>query len=179
MINNQKFNLGKFNIENGTKSLSGMIMAVSDTRAVMGVRFSAAGVMAALSGYELKEMARITPFSGIVEDSAESAVTVKFYRRRELDASKAPAESSMTTVTAAIFDVDAVTFPELSLPPGGELVIDTGEMTVTMNGENAIHLMSAESEFPLLFPGENEIIYTDDCETHDVNIKIMWKDRWL
>ena len=60
-----------------------------------------------------------------------------------------------------------------------ELVIDTCEMTVSVNGQNMMKFVSNDSEFFSLLPGDNEIIYTDGVTTRKVSIDILWKDRWV
>lgn len=67
----------------------------------------------------------------------------------------------------------------LILKPGDELVIDTCEMTVSVNGQNMMKFVSNDSEFFSLLPGDNEIIYTDGVTTRKVSIDILWKDRWV
>ena len=67
----------------------------------------------------------------------------------------------------------------LILKPGDEIVIDTCEMTVSVNGQNMMKFVSNDSEFFSLLPGDNEIIYTDGVTTRKVSIDILWKDRWV
>ncbi len=67
----------------------------------------------------------------------------------------------------------------LVLKPGDELVIDTCEMTVSVNGQNMMKFVSNDSEFFSLLPGDNEIIYTDGVTTRKVSIDILWKDKWV
>lgn len=74
---------------------------------------------------------------------------------------------------------ESIKLSGLILKPGDELVIDTCEMTVSVNGENMIKFVSNDSEFFNLLPGDNEIIYTDGVTTRKVSIDILWKDRWV
>jgi len=67
----------------------------------------------------------------------------------------------------------------LILAPGGELIIDTEEMTVTVNSENGMEYFSMDSDFFKLLSGENIIVYSDASDTRDVLVDIIWKDRWL
>ena len=66
--------------------------------------------------------------------------------------------------------------PGLTMTAGDELIIDTEHMTITLNGANVIDLLSDDSEFFKLKPGENDII-VEGGTTAD--IKVLWKDRWL
>lgn len=74
---------------------------------------------------------------------------------------------------------ELISLPGLILKPGDELVIDTCEMTVSVNGQNMMKFVSDDSEFFSLLPGDNEIIYTDGVTTRKVSIDILWKDRWV
>lgn len=76
-------------------------------------------------------------------------------------------------------DEETIKLSGLILKPGDELVIDTCEMTVSVNGQNMMKFVSNDSEFFSLLPGDNEIIYTDGVTTRKVSIDILWKDRWV
>jgi len=68
----------------------------------------------------------------------------------------------------------------VNLAPGDELVINTETMTVTLNGANATRFVADESDIDLtLLNGGNQIIYSDNGASRNVNIDIIWKDRWL
>lgn len=67
----------------------------------------------------------------------------------------------------------------LVLAPGDELVINTEDMTVTLNSQNAIEYFSVDSDFFNLLTGENKIVYSDTSSIRNVLVDILWKDRWL
>lgn len=67
----------------------------------------------------------------------------------------------------------------LVLEPSDELLIDTCNMTVTVNGVNGMKYFSDNSRFFLLNQGINDIIYTDASNKRTVEIDVLWKDRWL
>ena len=62
--------------------------------------------------------------------------------------------------------------------PGDVIVIDSKRMMVTLNGENALHLVGKD-EFPEIRPEQNEFLYSDASGTRTVRIRIKWQDRWL
>ena len=62
--------------------------------------------------------------------------------------------------------------------PGDIVVIDSKRMMVTLNGENALHLVSKD-EFPEIMPEENEFLYSDISGTRVIRIRVKWQDRWL
>jgi len=61
---------------------------------------------------------------------------------------------------------------------GDVIVIDSKRMIVTLNGENALHLVGKD-EFPEIMPEGNEFLYSDISGTRVVRIRIKWQDRWL
>lgn len=67
----------------------------------------------------------------------------------------------------------------LVLKPGDELIINTCEMTVTLNGQNAMEYFSADSEFIRLLNGLNTLEYNDASNSRNISFDIIWKDRWL
>lgn len=72
-----------------------------------------------------------------------------------------------------------IELPDLTLKSGDELIINTDEMTVTLNGQNVVQYLSRDSEFFLFNPHENEVIYTSGNPNDKVDIKILWKDAYL
>ena len=78
-----------------------------------------------------------------------------------------------------IFRYEHIHLPTLSIPVGGELIIDTDDMTITLNGQNVMRHLSRDSEFFLLNPATNEIVYTSGNQNNRANINILWKDAWL
>ena len=70
-------------------------------------------------------------------------------------------------------------FEDLVLCPGDELVINTCDLTVTLNGLNAMEYFAADSEFITLLNGKNIIEYNDESGTRNISFDIIWKDRWL
>lgn len=77
------------------------------------------------------------------------------------------------------YGTEYIKLPGLVLKPGQELVIDTEAMTVTLNGVNAAELVSMDSDFISLSPGENILVFEDGGQSRAAQIKIEWKPRWL
>lgn len=94
---------------------------------------------------------------------------------------KQPQKISTVEVTAPIFLRKARLY-EIEyfgeFAPGDTLIIDTEHLTVTVNGDNVLHLIGKD-EFPELLPGENELVYIDSEGQRIVKIRVIWKDRWL
>lgn len=85
----------------------------------------------------------------------------------------------LTQATPQLSGEQVMRFEDLVLRPGDELVINTCDLTVTLNGENAMEFFAADSEFITLLNGENTIEYNDESESREISFNIIWKDRWL
>ncbi len=62
--------------------------------------------------------------------------------------------------------------------PGDVVTINSRTLEVTLNGENALHLVGKD-EFPKILPGEQILTFADAEGSRTVRVKIRWKDRWL
>lgn len=63
----------------------------------------------------------------------------------------------------------------ITIPAGAEVAIDTENMTLTIDGVNAVFALSDESRFFNLAKGDTLEITGDGMAT----ITLLWKDRWL
>lgn len=61
--------------------------------------------------------------------------------------------------------------------PGDRIVIDTKRKTVTINGQNALHLV--DGDFFDLIAGTNKITYTDSATSRNVLTRITHRDKYL
>lgn len=89
--------------------------------------------------------------------------------------------SVLTGVDASVFITRAQSFTFEFLgefKPNDILVIDSRNFTVTLNGENALHLVGRD-QFPEIMPGENEWLYSDASGTRLLRIRVKWRDRWM
>ena len=64
-----------------------------------------------------------------------------------------------------------------SFNPNDVVEIDMQRMTVTINGQNALHLV--DGRFWELVTGRNTIKYTDSVASRQVALTVTFKDRWL
>ncbi|MNP56120.1 hypothetical protein D3C76_1508180 [compost metagenome] len=61
--------------------------------------------------------------------------------------------------------------------PGDQIIIDSDKLKMTLNGQNALHLM--QGDFFDLNTGLNELIYTDDKTGRTVRMRITFKDKFV
>jgi len=90
------------------------------------------------------------------------------------------AEVALTASAQQAVQGEAVIALEgLTLAVGDELIINTIDMTVTVNGQNGMKYFSPYSEFFALLNGANTLIYSDTVAARKINFDVIWKDRWL
>ncbi|HHX60358.1 MAG TPA: hypothetical protein GX707_06425 [Epulopiscium sp.] len=84
-----------------------------------------------------------------------------------------------TNAEQALSGEEVINLNGLVLKPNDELVINTCDMTVTLNGQNAMQYFSSDSDFISLLNGENSIEYNDTSPSRKIAFDVIWKDRWL
>lgn len=180
MLNTQKFNIGKFNILAGGSASQASAAFIQDSAMTASayLAYSALAIVNAEGVLNNTDYSR-TKQAQVGAIDALSDMTAQYYIRVPLYPLAADALSGMTAQTAAVYGVDIMSLPDLVLKPGQELVIDTDNMTVTLDGRNAIHLLSDDSVFFFLAQGEDLVTYSDNGNSRNINLKVMWKDRWL
>lgn len=72
--------------------------------------------------------------------------------------------------------VDEITFIG-GFKPGDRLVIDTKRKTVTLNGQNALHMVDGDF-FELIF-GTNTLTYTDTATSRNILTRVTHRDKYL
>ena len=179
MFNTQKFNLGKFNVStSNVKSMSGAVTVITDALGVMSVKKRLSGTSNTIGKTEPAAMIRKVQLSANpIEVLTESSA--KWYNRLLLHADTVEVTTGASAKAIEVYGVETISLPDIVLKPGQELIIDTNEMTVTIDGENAIHLLSADSDFFALMQGENTITYSDNSNKRTAGLKVMWKNRWV
>lgn len=61
--------------------------------------------------------------------------------------------------------------------PGDQLIIDARNLTVRLNGQNALHML--QGDFFELNVGKNVIRYSDDQTSRDIRIRVTHHDRYV
>ena len=67
-----------------------------------------------------------------------------------------------------------------NLSPSSVLVIDTDNKTVELDGYNALHLFDFDNtDFWELLSGNNDIVYTDNESSRNLNIEVEFTERFV
>jgi len=177
MFNRQPYNRGKFNVPSVAISSNNGIALLKLGAVPVGVQrtISASGQASLkLSGLFDGTIVRYAAGSCLFTLGSYADGTKVFIVEAE-DA----ALVMMTQATQQLSGEQVMRFEDLVLRPGDELVINTCDLTVTLNGENAMEFFTADSEFITLLNSENTIEYNDESESREISFDIIWKDRWL
>ena len=177
MFNRQPFNRGKFNVPSAAiSSNSGIALLKLGTIPVDVQRTISANGQASmkLSGLSDGTIVRYAAGSCLFTLGSFANGTKVFIVETE-----AAALVMLTQATHQLSGEQMMRFEDLALRPGDELVINTCDLTVTLNGQNAMEYFAADSEFITLLNGENTIEYNDESESREISFDIIWKDRWL
>jgi len=106
----------------------------------------------------------------------ESAAEVEASGTRERTGQFAIDATLEVSFSAGRYHVDVIEFSG-QFRPGDRIVIDNEHLKFTINGQNALHLMSGE--FFDLNTGTNGLIYTDDQSGRTVRMRITFRDRYV
>lgn len=173
-----KFNVGKFNVDGGTIfSVTGVsdIALDSEVKSVLVEKDSgvyASSITIDSSAEYHVEIVNITGEAEIEFSTFGLAANLVYS-----DAGNSSIELNSYAI-GSLLGEDYVEISGLVLRPGQEVEIDMCNLTVTVNGENAMHLMSPDGDFFDFLIGNNEIdIEATGAGT--VSVDTYWKDRWL
>ncbi len=176
MFNRQPFNRGKFNISTSAAGNSGLALML------LGVNSVQPSVIISTSGVANLSLKQETDATVLRYSSGTSQIILN----TQIEVTKVfiveGGTSNIRMKTAAnqvLAGESVISLEGIILKPGDELVINTCDMTVTLNGQNAMEYFSDDSEFFNLLNGINTIIYNDGNDERDVSFDIIWKDRWL
>lgn len=174
MFNHSLFNQTKFNVAAAGAEKDPIVRINATAASTAEAAFSAIRTMSA-AAEALSEAAASTIVEHIMAAvaSAVTAAEAQFIRAREMTAS-AEAESTVNRPSLYGVNTEVIGFTGLTLSAGDELIIDTDNMTVTINGENAIMYLADSSTFFTLSAAD--IIRYEGTGTAD--IRLLWKDRW-
>lgn len=176
-MNRSSFNRTRFN-RPGLSGLSGQGYATvklggtATAAMIIGTPLSVAELK--LSGYANAERVILADGLAAVALKGQANATVILRSEGGVAICKMSAEAASTLSGEA-----SIHLTSLTLKPNETLVIDTNDMTITINGENGMRYLTADSEFFNLKQGVNTLVYHDTSGSRNISLNAIWKDRWL
>ncbi|MFR6448261.1 MAG: phage distal tail protein [Peptoniphilus grossensis] len=173
-----KFNVGKFNIKNSeitaVNGNSDLVLESNISKFLVDKYISEAEVsieLDAKANFYIKIMG--------VKSNADMEINSRALSTNLMYASEATGDMSIDAFgVGSLLGEDYVEIAGLVLKPGQEVEIDMCNLTVTVNGENAMHLMSTDGDFFDFLIGDNDI-EIEAVGANGVQIDTYWKDKWL
>lgn len=173
-----KFNVGKFNVKNSevasVNANSDLVLGSNLSKFLVDKYISEAEV-----SIELDAKANLYIRIMGIESNADMEMESKALSSNLVYASEATGDMSIDAYgVGSLLGEDYVEIAGLILKPGQEVEIDMCNLTVTVNGENAMHLMSTDGDFFDFLIGDNDI-EIEAVGANGVQIDTYWKDKWL
>lgn len=75
-------------------------------------------------------------------------------------------------------DNDSFELEGLSVAPGGTVIIDTDTLDIFINNIADVTSWVTGGQFFMLNPGDNEIVVTSNNSTQNLEVTIVWANRW-
>lgn len=177
MFNRQPYNRGKFNVSSsstlGNSGIGLMLMKVNSV--------PSSKIISAIGSTKLAMNEEV--ISTIVKyNNGSSELLLDSHGEGTkvfIVLSNASNMAISTEANQALAGESIITLEGIDLKPGDELVINTCDMTITINGQNAMEYFSDDSEFFNLLSGLNTLIYSDSNSSRNISFDVIWKDRWL
>jgi len=177
MFNRQPYNRGKFNVQT-TQSMGNNGLALM----LLGANSAQPSVIISTSGFANLSLKQETDATVLRYSSGSSQIILNTQAEGTKVFIVEGGTSNIRMETAAnqvLAGESVISLEGIILKPGDELVINTCDMTVTLNGQNAMEYFSNESDFFTLLNGLNSLFYSDDSNSRNISFDVIWKDRWL
>jgi hypothetical protein len=176
MFNRQPFNIGSFNTTASTTSLY-----VSGTAALAMTATTALAAIYKGKGSGFIELGATGKLANKIEMPAADPADIVMTSRGNLKHIKkmtGQADMELLASSAGYLTLEGaeIQLSGLVLKPGDELIIDTDNMTITLNGINVLSYITDASSFFAILPGLNTLTVEAGTNTE---FKVLWKDRWL
>lgn len=175
----KKYNLGKFNIKDSAETSVGASAEINLSSACKSVEveklIKTDKVVEIHINSKALAYAQITSSKAnteIVLDTKAIASNLVFSDRGFSDI------EILSKAVAALLGEAYLELNNINLRPGEEVEIDTCNLTVTKNGENALHLMSSDGDFFDFLIGENGVDIVAEG-AGNIQVDAYWRDKWL
>lgn len=173
MFNKMLFNRGPFNRPFAIETyFTATFSSSTDVSSRMSIDFPVTVTIDSATDVSA-QMVREIPFRSEIETATE--LLTKMIRERIMPSTTFDTSSEFVA-EVTYYHVDEISFIG-DFKPGDRLVIDSAKMTVTINGQNALHL--TDGDFFKLVLGINKLTYTDQESARNILTRITHRDKFL
>ena len=177
MFNRQHFNRDGFNRSSGSTGNTGIAILSLSTNKIKTLRLvsiSTSGKMSLGNSMIATNLIYGKPNNVRMGMENNSTFIRNYYIQPEVGTIE------MFTEASSLLEGEVkIHLKDIVLKPNDELVINTCDMTVEINGQNFAKLVEDDSDFFEFLPGNNMIVYSDQSPNRNIILDILWKDRWL
>lgn len=173
-----KFNRGSFNRKHSqstTITATALVELNSDVRDVNLTQFASdLETELELTARSLSTLRKYSKGDAEFMLGANSSSTIKMFNIGMLDSDV----EVMADALGSTLGEEFIALEGIVLRPGEEMVINTCDLTATINGENAISSLTVGSDFFDFLSGDNDVIISGE-NSRGMTVDVYWKDRWL
>ena len=175
----KKYNLGKFNIKDSAETSVSASAEISISSACKGISVDKHIKIEKVVEIHIYSKASAHAEIESTKASAEINFDAKALASNLVYSSRGFSDVEiMSKAVAALLGEAYLELNNINLKPGEEVEIDMCNLTVTKNGENALHLMSSDGDFFDFLIGENGVDIVAEG-AGKIQVDAYWKDRWL
>lgn len=175
----KKYNLGKFNIKDSAESSVSANAEINVSAVCKAVNIDK--IIKTDKKVYIYIDSKASAYAEVTSSSASASIDFDTKALASNLVFSGPGQSEIEVLTKAVAALLGESYLELKdvyLKPGEEIEIDMCNLTVTKNGENALHLMSSDGDFFDFLIGENGVnIIAEGAGS--IQVDAYWKDKWL
>lgn len=173
-----KFNRGSFNRKNShstTITATALVELNSDVRDVSLTQFASdLETSFEIDTVSYSLLRKYSKGDAEFMIGANSSSTIKMFNIDKLGSDVEITADALGSTLGEEF----IALEGIVLRPGEEMVINTCDLTATINGENAISSLTVGSDFFDFLSGDNDVIISGE-NSQGMTVDVYWKDRWL
>lgn len=178
-----KFNIGKFNLKSASStSITSTSQIQIDARCkeilvktyIIEKQKSQVSVNSIVLSYT-NIIDRCSDDETLLSLTAELTPSVFVFSDKVSDEEKTKISINAEAISALLGE-GYIELKNVNLKPNEEIEINMCDLTVTKQGENAIHLLTSDGDFFDFLIGENNVLVEG---AYQAEVDIYWKDKWL
>lgn len=175
----KKYNLGKFNIKDSSETSVSASAEINVSAVCKAVNIDK--IIKTDRTVNIYIDSKASAYAEVISSRANAAISfdTKAIASNLVFSDRGFSEIEiLSKAVAALLGEAYLELNNINLKPGEEIEIDMCNLTVTKNGENALHLMSSDGDFFDFLIGENGVNIVAEG-AGSIQVDAYWKDKWL
>ena len=134
--------------------------------------------MSGIYGIDIRNVGLKFPMAQVIMASTYDIIT-PLYAYMPITPATAAAEYETAVNGLRSYETEQMTLQGLNLKPGQTLVIDTDTLEIEIDGEPRVDCWVTGGTFFQFRSGDNQLVFTDDANSRDLSVTVVWADRFL